>query len=76
MQDVLTDKKNKRSAPAIPNDLIEPKNEPDSQKVRKIPAAVIGPITARTARRHRLRVKIQPKRYTIPALVMAIQKAR
>jgi uroporphyrinogen III methyltransferase/synthase len=44
--------------------------------VRKIPhgmrAAVIGPITADTARRHGFEVVVCPKDYTIPALAQAI----
>ncbi len=41
-------------------------------KIRGIPAACIGPVTTQTARKFRLQVKIQPKQYTIPALVEAI----
>ena len=42
--------------------------------VRKIPVASIGPITTRTAKRLGFRVKIQPRRYTIPALVEVVVK--
>ena len=38
----------------------------------KVPAAVIGPITAATARRCGFRVAVQPKRSTIPDLTRAI----
>jgi uroporphyrinogen III methyltransferase/synthase len=34
--------------------------------------ACIGPITARTAKNWKMRVQIQPKEYTIPALTQAI----
>ena len=44
----------------------------DRRKVRRIPAAVIGPITAGTAREHGLRVTAMPREYTVDALVMAI----
>jgi uroporphyrinogen III methyltransferase/synthase len=37
-----------------------------------IAIACIGPITARTAKGWRIRVQIQPKQYTIPALTQAI----
>ena len=40
--------------------------------VTDIPAACIGPITARTAKQKGLNVAIQPRRSTIPALVDAI----
>ena len=36
--------------------------------------ACIGPITAKTARRWGMKVKIQPKQYTIPGLTQAIAK--
>ena len=36
--------------------------------------ACIGPITARTAKNWKMRVQIQPKEYTIPALTQAIVK--
>ena len=42
------------------------------RRIRRIPVACIGPITAETARAHRLNVLIQPKQYTIPDLVAAI----
>lgn len=44
----------------------------DRRRLRQIPAAVIGPITAATARRHGFRVVVQPRAYTIPALAAAI----
>jgi uroporphyrinogen III methyltransferase/synthase len=37
-----------------------------------IAVACIGPITARTAKNWKMRVRIQPKEYTIPALTQAI----
>ena len=39
-----------------------------------ITIACIGPITARTAKNWKMRVQIQPKEYTIPALTQAIVK--
>ena len=44
----------------------------DRRRLLAIPAAVIGPITAATAKRHRLRVRIMPREYTVPALADAI----
>jgi len=45
----------------------------DLQKLLKdIAIACIGPITARTAKKWKMRVQIQPKQYTIPALTQAI----
>ncbi|HUD72015.1 MAG TPA: uroporphyrinogen-III synthase [Dongiaceae bacterium] len=46
----------------------------DRRRLRGVPAAVIGPITAATARRHRLAVVVAPQRYTIPALAAAIAR--
>jgi uroporphyrinogen III methyltransferase/synthase len=43
-----------------------------SKEVLKIPAAAIGPITAKTARKLRFKVVVQPKSYTIEALVKEI----
>jgi uroporphyrinogen III methyltransferase/synthase len=40
--------------------------------LKEITIACIGPITARTAKRWRMRVRIEPKEYTIPALTQAI----
>jgi len=37
-----------------------------------IAIACIGPITARTAKNWKMRVQIQPKEYTIPALTQEI----
>ncbi len=42
------------------------------KQARKIPAACIGPISAASAKQQGLKVLIQPKDYTIPALVDAI----
>ena len=44
----------------------------DARRLRAVPAAVIGPITAATARKHGFRVAVMPREYTIPALGMAI----
>jgi uroporphyrinogen III methyltransferase/synthase len=38
----------------------------------KFPVACIGPVTAETAREHGLNVAVQPRKYTMPALVEAI----
>ncbi len=43
-----------------------------ARRLRRVPAAVIGPITARTARREGFRVAVMPREYTIPALAEAI----
>jgi len=40
--------------------------------LKDIAIACIGPITARTAKGWRIRVQIQPKQYTVPALTQAI----
>ncbi len=42
------------------------------KKVRAVPVASIGPITTETIKKFKLNLKIQPKQYTIPALVQAI----
>jgi uroporphyrinogen III methyltransferase/synthase len=44
----------------------------DRALLRKVPAGVIGPITARTARASGFRVAVMPEEYTIPALARAI----
>jgi uroporphyrinogen III methyltransferase / synthase len=44
----------------------------DRRRLRAVPAAVIGPITAATARREGLRVVVMPRAYTIPELAAAI----
>jgi uroporphyrinogen III methyltransferase/synthase len=44
----------------------------DRRRLRAVPAAVIGPITAMTARRHGFRIAIRPAEYTIPALSESI----
>jgi uroporphyrinogen III methyltransferase / synthase len=41
-------------------------------KLRDVKVACIGPITSHTAREHGLEVAIEPRRYTVPALVDAI----
>ncbi len=43
-------------------------------RARKIPAACIGPITARTVRDVGLKMAVQPKQFTIPDLVEAIRR--
>jgi uroporphyrinogen III methyltransferase/synthase len=48
------------------------KKEDLQNLMRGIIIACIGPITARTAKNWKLRVQIQPKEYTIPALTQAI----
>ena len=49
---------------------------PDQVKrlIEKVAVACIGPITARTAEKHGLKVSIMPKDYTIEALVNAIME--
>lgn len=44
------------------------------RRARKIPAACIGPVTAKTAKEEGLKIIIQPKCYTIPDLVDAIRR--
>jgi len=44
----------------------------DRRRLRRVPVAVIGPITAATARRLGFRIAVQPREYTIPALAAAI----
>ncbi len=46
----------------------------EARRLRRVPAAVIGPITAATARRHGFRVAVMPRDYTIPALAEAIER--
>ncbi len=46
----------------------------DRRRLARVPAAVIGPITAATARRRGLVVAVAPRRYTIPALAAAIAR--
>ncbi len=50
------------------------KKEELKKLLEGIAIACIGPITAQTARRWGMRVRIQPKQYTIPALVREIAK--
>jgi uroporphyrinogen III methyltransferase/synthase len=42
--------------------------------VSKLPLAVMGPVTARAARKWKAKVAVQPQRYTVPDLVAAIVK--
>jgi uroporphyrinogen III methyltransferase / synthase len=44
----------------------------DRRLVRRVPAGVIGPITAETARREGFRIVVMPRAYTLPALAAAI----
>jgi uroporphyrinogen III methyltransferase/synthase len=44
----------------------------DRRRLRRVPAAVIGPVTAATARRAGFRVAAMPRDSTIPALARAI----
>jgi uroporphyrinogen III methyltransferase/synthase len=46
----------------------------DRRRLRRVPVAVIGPITAATARRLGFRIAVQPREYTIPALAAAIAR--
>jgi uroporphyrinogen III methyltransferase/synthase len=46
----------------------------DRRRLRSVPAAAIGPITAATARRLGFRVTVRPRLYTIPALAEAIAR--
>jgi len=46
----------------------------DRLRLRRVPAAVIGPITAATARRCGFKIAVQPREYTIPALAAAIAR--
>jgi uroporphyrinogen III methyltransferase / synthase len=55
------------------NHFVELLKKEDLQELLKNCAiACIGPITARTAKHWKMRVQIQPKEYTIPALTQAI----
>jgi len=55
------------------NHFVELLKKEDLQKLlNHVVIACIGPITARTAKNWRMRVQIQPKEYTIPALTQAI----
>ena len=47
----------------------------DRRRLRRVPAAVIGPITAREARRCGFRIAAMPARATIPDLARAIARA-
>jgi len=44
----------------------------DRRRLRRVPVAVLGPVTARTARRRGFRVTIRPSAATIPAFAAAI----
>ncbi len=46
----------------------------DRRRLKAVPAAVIGPITAEAARRSGFRVAVMPREYTIPALAEAIAR--
>jgi uroporphyrinogen III methyltransferase/synthase len=46
----------------------------DGRLLRAVPAAAIGPITARTARRLGFRVAVMPRDSTVPALAQAIAR--
>ncbi len=50
------------------------KKEDLKKLLRGIAIAGIGPVTARTAKERELKVKIQPRQYTIPALTEAIAR--
>jgi len=50
------------------------KSRADRRLLGRVPAAVIGPITAATARRCGFRIAVQPRAYTIPALAAAIAR--
>jgi uroporphyrinogen III methyltransferase/synthase len=55
------------------NHFVELLKKEDLQKLLShVVIACIGPITARTAKNWRMRVQIQPKEYTIPALAQAL----
>jgi uroporphyrinogen-III synthase len=47
----------------------------DARRIRRVPVAVIGPITAATARREGFRVALMPRSYTVPDLARAIVQA-
>jgi len=47
-------------------------SEETAVRLRDVQIASIGPITSRTVREHGLKVAIEPRQYTIPALVRAI----
>ncbi len=48
------------------------KKEELKKLLKGIAIAGIGPVTARTARSHSMKVSIQPREYTIPSLAQAI----
>ena len=42
--------------------------------ISRLPLAVMGPVTAKAARKWRGKVAVQPNRYTVPDLVEAVVK--
>jgi uroporphyrinogen III methyltransferase/synthase len=44
----------------------------ETRRIRSVPVAAIGPITAATARRERFRVVVMPRRSTVPDLTRAV----
>ena len=44
----------------------------EARRVRSVPAAAIGPITAATARREGFRVAVMPRAFTVPDLTRAV----
>ncbi len=44
----------------------------EARRIRRVPVAVIGPITAATARREGFHVVVRPRVYTVPELTRAI----
>ncbi len=48
------------------------KGEDLKKLLKKIAIACIGPVTAKTAKQWAMRIQIQPKKYTIPALTRAM----
>ncbi len=47
----------------------------EARRIRRVPVAVIGPITAATARREGFRVALMPRAYTVPDLTRAIVRS-
>jgi uroporphyrinogen III methyltransferase/synthase len=60
------------SSSTVENFLRKFRSSRDRRLLRRVPAAVIGPITAATARRLGFRIAVMPREYTIPALARAI----
>jgi len=44
----------------------------EARRIRRVPVAAIGPITAATARREGFRVALMPRTYTVPDLTRAV----